>query len=142
MRMHMSIPSIMCERGLMSAPKLIHVRTPVPLCMPAFYRDLAGAFEPPPTTSAFGWLPLVLRLSRDEIQERAGFDAMVFLEFIALTIRVLRLYAAFALLLPMSSFAVAGFLAKVGECAGHAWPCTSPAFSQPHATCRPCDHLW
>ncbi|RCK57584.1 Calcium permeable stress-gated cation channel 1 [Candida viswanathii] len=50
-----------------------------------------------PSKSLFGWIPTVYRISESQILEYAGLDAVVFLEFFKMCIKVLTICLVFAL---------------------------------------------
>lgn len=50
-----------------------------------------------PSNSFFGWIPTVYRISESQILEYAGLDAVVFLEFFKMCIKILTICLVFAL---------------------------------------------
>ncbi|KAK6885695.1 Calcium permeable stress-gated cation channel 1 [Candida tropicalis] len=50
-----------------------------------------------PSNSFFGWIPTVYRISESQILEYAGLDAVVFLEFFKMCIKILTIFLVFAL---------------------------------------------
>ncbi|KAL6452799.1 CSC1 Calcium permeable stress-gated cation channel 1 [Candida maltosa Xu316] len=50
-----------------------------------------------PSNSLFGWIPTVYRITESEILEHAGLDALVFLEFFKMCIRILTVCLVLAL---------------------------------------------
>ena len=59
---------------------------------------------PPQPEGACGWLGVVWRITDDEIERHAGLDAVVFLSFIRMVIKILVLAAPFALVLAMPTY--------------------------------------
>lgn len=62
-----------------------------------YYRkwELAGLGPTPPSTE-FGWIPVALRFTNDEIFEHAGLDSLIFLEFIRMLLRILGWFSLYA----------------------------------------------
>ena len=64
---------------------------------------------PPPPLSPWGWLPLVWRLSEDEIEAHAGLDALVFLLFTKTLFKILLWIAPVAVVFELSIYCGCSF---------------------------------
>ncbi|KAF6072251.1 hypothetical protein FOB64_000302 [Candida albicans] len=52
-----------------------------------------------PSNSLFGWIPTVYKITEQEILEHAGLDAVVFLEFFKMCIRIISICLVFAIII-------------------------------------------